>query len=163
MIHHEIVGPRHGPECNGGKIGWPAMMFWAADELNDFCAHENPSHTAIATRPANASEIKYAVMMASLRRIQSRLGRRLACRRVLRQCADMGGWCVPNAAAVRYEIFRFKKPAAGFPARAPKKYCDDEDMPVICPTCQIFPWSRCRARAGASTQIPEPGALFLRL
>jgi hypothetical protein len=36
-----------------------------------------------------------------------------------------------NAAAVR-----FKKPAAGFPARALKSR-DDEDMPVICPTCQI--------------------------
>jgi hypothetical protein len=55
--------------------------------------------------------------------------------------ADMGECCVPNAAAVRYEIFRFKKPAASFPARAPKKSCDDEDMPVICPTCQIFLWS----------------------
>jgi hypothetical protein len=30
-----------------------------------------------------------------------------------------------------------KKPAAGFPARA-RKFCDDVDMPVICPTCQIF-------------------------
>ena len=38
------------------------MVLRATDELNDFCAHENPSHTAIATRPANASEIKYAVM-----------------------------------------------------------------------------------------------------
>jgi hypothetical protein len=32
----------------------------------------------------------------------------------LRHYAHMGGWCVPNTAAVR-----FKKPAAGFPARAP--------------------------------------------
>jgi hypothetical protein len=32
-----------------------------------------------------------------------------------------------------------KKPAAGFPARAvDANSCDDEDMPVICPTCQIF-------------------------
>jgi hypothetical protein len=31
-----------------------------------------------------------------------------------RHYAHMGGWCVPNAAAVR-----FKKPATGFPARAP--------------------------------------------
>ena len=68
MIHREIVGPRRRPEGDGGKIGWPAMALRTADELNDFCAHENPSHTAIATRPASASEIKYAVMMASLPR-----------------------------------------------------------------------------------------------
>jgi hypothetical protein len=30
-----------------------------------------------------------------------------------------------------------KKPATNFPARALNS-CDDEDMPVICPTCQIF-------------------------
>jgi len=35
------------------------------DELNDFGAHENPSHNAIAIRPAKASEIRYAVMPAS--------------------------------------------------------------------------------------------------
>jgi len=68
MIHREIVGPRRRPEGDGREIGWPAMVLRATDELNDFCAHENPSHTAIATRPANASEIKYAVMMASLPR-----------------------------------------------------------------------------------------------
>jgi hypothetical protein len=33
--------------------------------LNNLCAHENPSHTAIATRPANASEIRYTVMQAT--------------------------------------------------------------------------------------------------
>jgi hypothetical protein len=33
---------------------------------------------------------------------------------------------------------RTKKPATGFPARALfLNSCDDEDMPVICPTCQI--------------------------
>jgi hypothetical protein len=37
----------------------------AANELNDFCAHENPSHTAMATNPTKASEIRYAVMLAS--------------------------------------------------------------------------------------------------
>jgi hypothetical protein len=29
-----------------------------------------------------------------------------------------------------------KKPATSFPARA--QFCDDEYMPVICPTCQLF-------------------------
>jgi hypothetical protein len=33
--------------------------------------------------------------------------------------------------------FEMKKPAAGFPARAFQSSCDDRDMPVICPTCQI--------------------------
>jgi hypothetical protein len=32
---------------------------------------------------------------------------------------------------------RTKKPAAGFPWRGLWNSCDDEDMPVICPTCQI--------------------------
>jgi hypothetical protein len=27
-------------------------------------AHENPSHTAIATKPSSASDIRYAVMLA---------------------------------------------------------------------------------------------------
>jgi hypothetical protein len=31
---------------------------------------------------------------------------------------------------------RLKKPAAGFPARALDENCDDELMPVICPTAQ---------------------------
>jgi hypothetical protein len=35
------------------------------NEMNDFCAHENPSHTAIATRPAKASDIRYTVMPVS--------------------------------------------------------------------------------------------------
>ena len=34
--------------------------------------------------------------------------------------------------------FEMKKAAAGFPARAFQSSCDDRDMPVICPTCQIF-------------------------
>ena len=66
MIHDEIVGPRRRAECDGGKTGWLAMALRAADELNDLGTHENPSHTAIATRPASASEIRYAVMPASL-------------------------------------------------------------------------------------------------
>jgi hypothetical protein len=31
---------------------------------------------------------------------------------------------------------RLKKPAAGFPGAGSKNSCDDEDMPVICPTAQ---------------------------
>src|SRR5665647_727728 len=62
MIHHEIVGPRRGAEGDRRKIGMLAIAFRDADELNDLCAHDNPSHTAIATRPASASEIRYTVM-----------------------------------------------------------------------------------------------------
>jgi len=38
---------------------------WTRHEINDLGAHENPCHAAIATRPANASDIRYAVMRAS--------------------------------------------------------------------------------------------------
>jgi hypothetical protein len=65
MIHGEIVSPCHRPKCNRGKIGWLAIATGPRDESNDLCAHENPSHTAIAIKPANASDIKYAVMKAS--------------------------------------------------------------------------------------------------
>jgi len=34
-------------------------------ELNDLCTHERPSYTAIAIRPANESDIRYAVMRVS--------------------------------------------------------------------------------------------------
>jgi hypothetical protein len=70
VTHHEIVGPRRRAKDDGGKVGVIAMAPRAADELNDLCAHEIPSHTAIATRPANASDIRYAVMQASLDRNQ---------------------------------------------------------------------------------------------
>ena len=48
------------------EIGLLAIVLRAANELNDLSAQENPSHTAIATRPASASEIRYTVMLASL-------------------------------------------------------------------------------------------------
>lgn len=62
MIHDEIVQPFHRAKGNSRKIRWLAIVLWTADELNDLCAHENPSHTAIVTRPANTSEIRYAVI-----------------------------------------------------------------------------------------------------
>jgi hypothetical protein len=43
------------------------------DFSNGFGAHENPSHTAIAIRPASASEIRYAVM-SGLYRSESMCG-----------------------------------------------------------------------------------------
>jgi hypothetical protein len=65
MIHREIIGPHRRPEGDRGKVRVFARALRASDQSNDFCAHDNPSHTAIATRPANASEIRYAVMLAS--------------------------------------------------------------------------------------------------
>jgi hypothetical protein len=47
------------------------MALRPADESNDFCAQDNPSHTAMTTSPANASAIKYAVM--SFSRSESKL------------------------------------------------------------------------------------------
>jgi hypothetical protein len=65
MVHGQIVALRRRSKCNGRKIGLPAIVLRAANELNDFCAHENPSHTAMATSPTNASDIKYVVMFTS--------------------------------------------------------------------------------------------------
>jgi hypothetical protein len=58
IIRGEVAWPRCRAECNGRKIGPAAIAFRAADELNDFCAHKSPSHIVIATRPANASDIR---------------------------------------------------------------------------------------------------------
>jgi hypothetical protein len=58
IVHDEIVTACHRAERDGGKIRLLTVAPRAADELNDLCAHENPSHTAIATRPANASDIR---------------------------------------------------------------------------------------------------------
>jgi len=56
---------RFAPRNDRRKICWLVMVIWPRDELNDLGAHENHPHTAIATRPANASDIKYAVILAS--------------------------------------------------------------------------------------------------
>ncbi len=66
MVHGQIVGTSRRPKCNGRKIGRRALVLRSTDELNNFCAHENPSQTAIATRLAKASDIRYTVMPASL-------------------------------------------------------------------------------------------------
>jgi hypothetical protein len=65
VIHSQIVTPHHGSKCDGRKIGLSAIMLRTANESNNFCAQENPSHTAMATNPTRASEIRYAVMPTS--------------------------------------------------------------------------------------------------
>lgn len=67
VIHDEIVRPPRRPQCDEGKSALLAVVARPRDEPDDLGAHENPSHTAIATRPANASDIRYAVMPASSR------------------------------------------------------------------------------------------------
>jgi hypothetical protein len=57
VVHGEIVAPSGRPDCCG-KVQKPASAARAPDELNDFGAHEKPSHNAIAIRPAKASEIR---------------------------------------------------------------------------------------------------------
>jgi hypothetical protein len=61
MIHGEIVRPNGRPR-GAGQVHRQVSALRTRDEWNDFCAHENPSHSAIATRPASASDIRYAVM-----------------------------------------------------------------------------------------------------
>jgi hypothetical protein len=66
---------RHGPssdrqaavlsEMQAWKNPFACAYDWPRDELNDLCTHESPSHTAIAIRPANESDIRYAVMLVS--------------------------------------------------------------------------------------------------
>jgi hypothetical protein len=42
-----------------------AAVVWTRDEPDDLAAHDNPSTTAMATRPISASDIRYAVMLPS--------------------------------------------------------------------------------------------------
>jgi hypothetical protein len=54
---------RHGgTKDDGRKIGLRVLVLRSRNELDDFCTHANASHTATATRPASASDIKYAVI-----------------------------------------------------------------------------------------------------
>jgi len=64
VIHGQIVRPCRRAKCNRGKVGLRAAVTGPRDELDDLRTHENPSHTAIATRPASESDIKYAVMLS---------------------------------------------------------------------------------------------------
>jgi hypothetical protein len=84
MIHGEIIAPNGRAERNG-YVQKPSPSALTRGELNDFGAHENPSHNAIAIRPAKASEIKYAVMPASFHKYHGRAtARKAPARRGLR-------------------------------------------------------------------------------
>jgi hypothetical protein len=73
VVHGQIAGLSHRAKYDCGKVGLLAIAVRPADELNDFRAHKNPSHIAIATRPTNASDIKYAVMPAFLARVRPQI------------------------------------------------------------------------------------------
>jgi hypothetical protein len=62
----EIVGLDRCAERNSRKIGVLAIAAWPMDEADDLTAHDRPSQTAIAIRPASAIDIRYAVMRYSL-------------------------------------------------------------------------------------------------
>jgi hypothetical protein len=66
MIRGQTVGRGSGSKCDRRKVRLLAIKRRPADESNNFRAQDNPSHTAMATSPANASAIKYAVMSFSL-------------------------------------------------------------------------------------------------
>ena len=57
----------HGrAECDRRKIRLPAIALRTRNELNDLCTHAKASHNAMTTRPASASDIRYAVMSTYL-------------------------------------------------------------------------------------------------
>jgi hypothetical protein len=58
VIHGEIVGPYRQAKCDRWKITWLAFAFFAQDEWNDGCTHAHTSHTAMASKPASASDIR---------------------------------------------------------------------------------------------------------
>jgi hypothetical protein len=76
VIHGRIIGPNRVAKRDGRKIGLLALALRARNEADDFCTHENPSHIAIAIRPASASEIKYAVIGGSLLELSLRHDRK---------------------------------------------------------------------------------------
>jgi hypothetical protein len=62
----EIVRLDRRAERDRRKIGVLANTAGRPEEADDLTAHDRPSQTAIATRPASASDIRYAVMRYSL-------------------------------------------------------------------------------------------------
>jgi len=62
LLHDEIVRLNHRPKRDRRKIRRLATAIGSRNKSNDVCAHDNPSQTAIATSPATASDIRYAVI-----------------------------------------------------------------------------------------------------
>jgi len=99
---------------------------------------------------------------AGKNKLPERFGRRLA---YDAQQGAWGGCGVVTCGRRPIQKMPTKKPAADFSARAFEDFCDDDAMPVICPTCQsrISPfakWTRRRAKCpyGPSMSLsPSPG------
>jgi|ERR1700730_8973477 len=60
----EVVRLDRRAESDGRKVSVLAIAAGPPDEADGLFAHDRPSQTAIATRPASASDIRYAVMRA---------------------------------------------------------------------------------------------------
>src|SRR5438477_9317567 len=54
VIHDQIVGSRQGAESDVANAIMPAV----ANEVNDLCVQDNPSHSVRARSPTNAMAIK---------------------------------------------------------------------------------------------------------
>jgi hypothetical protein len=63
-VSGEIV--HDGAERDGWKIRLIGNIPGTRDELDNISTHEDSSHVAIAIRPINASDIRYAVIGFSL-------------------------------------------------------------------------------------------------
>ena len=100
---------------------WKVLRFsipiGTRDEPDDLRAHASPSHTAIATRPATASAIKYTVMPASS--AVNQLCGMIAVLAIISGANPIPPSAIRMADRPIQEIL-IKMPAAGFPVRALK-------------------------------------------
>jgi hypothetical protein len=58
VIHGQVIGPWRQAKRDRRRMHRLSLALEPWNECNDFRAHDNASHTAIATRPARASDIK---------------------------------------------------------------------------------------------------------
>jgi hypothetical protein len=58
VIHRQIVGPWRGAKRSLREMHRLSLAIEPRNEWNNFRAHDNASHTAIAIRPAKESDIR---------------------------------------------------------------------------------------------------------
>jgi hypothetical protein len=61
-----LLGLRNGAKSDRRKISRLAVVGWPRNEADDIGAHDRISVITTATRPSNASDIRYAVMRSPL-------------------------------------------------------------------------------------------------
>jgi hypothetical protein len=110
---------------------------------------------------ANADRVHAACRRVRAHRPTSkevRTAARLEARLATMRCFSGDGAPVKCGRRPIQEIQK-QKPAAGFPGAGFCSSCDDGEMPVICPTCQIFFWMGLKRptgpRAGATNRSPS--------